>query len=145
MDVIYKVHQWALAMASPSPGCEGGHPNLRAVMWGHKAQRQGCHVTDIWRHLPGAWDTSHVDKLWHVPSHIPASPPINCEPGCLNRLRFGVCHTLRGRRWWKLRALRLASSGFSLVILAAMTWPRAMGGLEGVSKEMGVTPHGDSP
>lgn len=40
---------------------------------------------------------------------------------------------------------RLASSGFSLVILAAMTWPRAMGGLLGVSKEMGVIPHGDSP
>ena len=40
---------------------------------------------------------------------------------------------------------QLASSGFSLVILAAITWPRGMGGLEGASKEMGVIPHGDSP
>lgn len=48
-----------------------------------------------------------------------------------------------GRQGWA--DPQLASSGFSLVILAAMTWPRASGGLEGVSNEMGVTAHGDSP
>lgn len=42
-------------------------------------------------------------------------------------------------------SLQLASSGFSLVILAAMTWPRTSGGWVGFSKEMGVIPHGDSP
>lgn len=40
---------------------------------------------------------------------------------------------------------QLTSSGFSLVILAAMTWPLGTGGLEGLWKQMGVSPQGLSP
>lgn len=40
---------------------------------------------------------------------------------------------------------QLTSSGFSLVIRAAMTWPLGMGGLEGLWKQMGVSPQGLSP
>lgn len=40
---------------------------------------------------------------------------------------------------------QLTSSGFSLVIRAAMTWPLGTGGLEGVWKKMGVSPQGLSP
>ena len=40
---------------------------------------------------------------------------------------------------------QLTSSGFSLVILAAITWPRGSGMFFGPSKSMGVSPHGSSP
>lgn len=39
----------------------------------------------------------------------------------------------------------LTSSGFSLVIRAAMTWPLGTGGLAGLLKQMGLSPHGLSP
>lgn len=39
----------------------------------------------------------------------------------------------------------LTSSGFSLVMRAAMTWPLGTGGLAGLLKQMGVSPHGLSP
>lgn len=39
----------------------------------------------------------------------------------------------------------LTSSGFSLVIRAAMTWPLGTGVLVGLWKQMGVSPQGLSP
>lgn len=39
----------------------------------------------------------------------------------------------------------LTSSGFSLVMRAAMTWPLGTGALVGLLKQMGVSPHGLSP
>ena len=40
---------------------------------------------------------------------------------------------------------RPTSSGFSLVMRAAMTWPRGLGGNSGASKLMVVSPQGASP
>lgn len=66
-------------------------------------------------------------------------PSQNEVPRLLKSMASNTCPNIKPFKW------RVTSSGFSLVIRAAITWPLGQGTWAEFSKSMGASPQGDTP